>query len=124
MDGKVLHVLLAGTIIFVLVVAFNLHRNRRRSFLSQAQRDAEDAEQKEILTSFQHGGINPHMVCPHCQTKGFVRTKASSKKQGISGGKATAAVLTAGISVLATGLSRKESGTVALCENCKSTWFF
>ena len=46
------------------------------------------------------------------------------KKVGISGGKATAALLTAGISTLATGLSRKEKLTQAHCENCDSTWNF
>jgi hypothetical protein len=33
-------------------------------------------------------------------------------------------VLTAGISILATGLSRKETVTQATCTNCKSQWTF
>jgi hypothetical protein len=53
-----------------------------------------------------------------------VRTKAIKKKAGVSGGKAAAAVLTGGISVLATGLSRKEAMTQAHCDGCNSTWTF
>ena len=62
------------------------------------------------------------MVCPHCHTKGTVRTKPVTQKKGVSGGKATAAVLTGGLSVLATGLSRKEHLTEAHCTRCGNTW--
>ena len=71
-----------------------------------------------------YGTINPQMICPHCQTKGSVRTKPVTKKTGISGGKATAALLTGGVSMLATGLSRKEGMTQAHCESCNCTWTF
>ena len=64
----------------------------------------------------EYGPINPVLICPHCQTKGMVRTKAVDQKKGISGGKATGAVLTGGLSVLATGLSRKERLTQAHCD--------
>ncbi|WGL50625.1 hypothetical protein P5P86_11685 [Nocardioides sp. BP30] len=67
----------------------------------------------------------PHatkLVCPHCQVEGKVRTRQVKQKQGISGGKATGAVLTAGLSVLATGLSRKQRVTEASCGNCGITW--
>jgi hypothetical protein len=70
------------------------------------------------------GSLSPRMVCPHCQTKGTVRAKTIQRKAGISGGKATAAALTGGISLLATGLSRKERVTQAHCDNCGSTWKF
>lgn len=43
-------------------------------------------------------------------------------QKGISGGKATGAVLTGGISVLATGLSRKEKGAQLHCGSCQVTW--
>ena len=62
------------------------------------------------------------MVCPHCQVLGQVHTKRVKVKRGISGGKATGAVLTAGFSILATGLSRKEAATQATCNNCRVTW--
>lgn len=69
-------------------------------------------------------GPSAQLVCPHCQTKGFVRTSAVKRKKGISGGKAVGAVLTAGLSMLVTGLARKESETEAHCSNCSSTWHF
>ncbi len=64
------------------------------------------------------------MVCPHCGATGTVVTKHVKQKKGVSGGKATAAVLTGGVSILATGLSRKESATRASCRNCGNTWYF
>jgi hypothetical protein len=43
-------------------------------------------------------------------------------KRGISGGKATGVVLTAGVSLLATGLSRKQTVLRATCSKCRVTW--
>lgn len=74
--------------------------------------------------SLLHGTPRPEMVCPHCQVKGQVLSKAISKKAGISGGKATGALLTGGVSLLAKGLSRKDKLTEAHCKNCSSTWHF
>lgn len=71
-----------------------------------------------------YGTPQPAFVCPHCQTKGKVLTKAVLKKSGISGAKATGAILTGGVSLLATGLSKKDSLTQAHCVNCNSTWHF
>ncbi len=62
------------------------------------------------------------LVCPHCQTRGSVTTKSFKSKKGISGGKATGAILTGGLSILATGLSRKENGVEAHCSACGATW--
>ena len=64
------------------------------------------------------------MICPHCQTKGQVRTRQVKQKKGVSGGKATAAVVTAGWSLLGTGLSRKEKMTEARCNNCGAIWHY
>lgn len=63
-----------------------------------------------------------NLVCPHCQTKGKVRTRLATRKVGVSGGKAAGAVLTGGLSLLATGLSRKQKLTVASCGQCGVTW--
>jgi hypothetical protein len=71
-----------------------------------------------------YGLLNWEIVCAHCQTKGKVRTKNIEKDVGISGKKASAAALTGGISILATGLSRKETVTQAHCDNCGSTWTY
>lgn len=62
------------------------------------------------------------MICPHCQTKGKVTAKEVKVKRGIHGGKATGAVLTGGLSLFATGLSRKEGHLEARCSNCGTTW--
>jgi hypothetical protein len=62
------------------------------------------------------------LICPHCQAKGIVSSKSVKAKKGISGGKATGAVLTLGISTLATGLSPKQLVTVRTCSNCQTTW--
>lgn len=62
------------------------------------------------------------MLCPHCQVRGKVTKTQVKVKKGISGGKATAAILTAGTSLLATGLSRKGYVTQARCGNCGTTW--
>ena len=70
------------------------------------------------------GPVNSALVCPHCQTRGQVHTKSMKRKKGISGGKVVGGLLTGGISLLATGLSRKEQATQAHCDNCKSTWDF
>jgi DNA-directed RNA polymerase subunit RPC12/RpoP len=70
------------------------------------------------------GAANPVLICPHCQSKGLVRTKQVKRKQGISGAKATGAVLTGGLSVIGTGLSKKELVTQAHCDNCGSTWHY
>jgi hypothetical protein len=70
------------------------------------------------------GSCNAAMVCPHCQEKGTVRTKAVARKRGLSASKATAALLTGGISILATGISRHESLTQAHCDNCGNSWTF
>ena len=70
------------------------------------------------------GPINTAMICPHCGQRGKVRTQRVSRKKGIGGGKATAALMTGGVSMLATGLSRKEQLTSAFCGNCRNRWDF
>lgn len=71
-----------------------------------------------------YGKRKVEMICPHCQTKGKVHTKPVTKKAGVSGGKATAAILTGGVSLLAVGLSRENDMTEAHCVKCESTWTF
>jgi len=62
------------------------------------------------------------IVCPHCLVQGKVNARRTRRKKGVSGGKATGAVLTGGLSLLATGLSRKERATELHCSNCGTTW--
>lgn len=70
-----------------------------------------------------NGSLNVAMVCPHCSNKGKVRTKIVERKNGISGAKATGALLTGGVSMLATGLSAKNRVTQAFCDVCQIKWF-
>lgn len=77
---------------------------------------------REMFQEVEHGRINPALVCPHCQVAGQVRSKQVKQKKGISGAKAAGAVVTLGLSVLATGLSRKELLTACHCGNCGITW--
>jgi hypothetical protein len=67
---------------------------------------------------------NTAIVCPHCNEKGKVTSQHVKRKKGISGGKATGALLTGGASLLVTGLSRKEGETDLHCYNCNSIWHF
>jgi len=69
-------------------------------------------------------GRQQKIICPHCQEAGHVTTRSVKRKKGISGGKAAAAVITGGLSVLATGLSQKENETEATCSNCGSVWYY
>ena len=85
---------------------------------------AKRARAAETKVKLDHGDLRPQLICPHCQERGSVRCKAVKNKKGISGGKATGALMTGGVSMLATGLSRKEAATEAFCSNCKSTWQF
>ncbi len=116
---------IVGSIIFGVVRASNEAKilssgtdaERRAVVAKQAQRAAKTASRA-------HGDVRPQVVCPHCQQRGNVRCQAIKNKKGISGGKATGALLTGGVSMLATGLSRKEAATQAYCSNCQSTWQF
>ena len=62
------------------------------------------------------------IVCPHCHKSGGVETEYGKQKRGISGGKASAAALTGGLSILGTGLSRKQEVTFCTYRNCGMDW--
>jgi len=115
---------LAFVLVVVLSIVAAAAENKKVAAMSSSERTTYlDAKKATMLTQ-QHGQIKPALVCPHCQGKGTVRTQSVKRKKGISGGKATAAILTGGVSVLATGLSRKETSTEAYCGNCGSKWDF
>jgi hypothetical protein len=82
------------------------------------------AERQEHSDTVEHGPLNPALICPHCQEKGKVSVKSVERNKGIHGTKAAGAALTAGLSLLLIGLSRKEQMTQAYCSNCQSTWEF
>jgi DNA-directed RNA polymerase subunit RPC12/RpoP len=60
--------------------------------------------------------------CPHCGQTGCVTKQLVERKQGISGGKATGALLTVGFSLALTGLSRKQQMSHMKCANCHMEW--
>jgi uncharacterized protein YbaR (Trm112 family) len=68
------------------------------------------------------GTPNPELVCPHCHTRGEISVRSMTYKNGLSGAKATSALLTGGLSLPVTGLSRKVQGTELTCHHCKLTW--
>lgn len=131
--GLIMIIIVIG--IAALVVIASVMENKKRSKMTpdelKAYLEAKERKLKEFKEmqkvrreEFAWGTVSPLYVCPHCQTKGFVRTMSVKRKKGISGAKATGALLTAGVSILATGLSRKEGLTQAHCGNCNSTWDF
>jgi len=113
----------SAIIAVVLVALMFVGINAERS-MTPEQREAAriQATQQRNLTLY--GPLNQSMICPHCQTQGTVHTKPVRQKKGISGGKTTAALLTGGLSLLATGLSRKETLTRAYCDSCNNIWAF
>jgi hypothetical protein len=93
-------------------------------FVMKGRAAQSPAERANYALALEWGDLREAMICPHCQARASVRAKIVTRKKGISGGKATGALLTGGVSLLATGLSRKEDETQAHCMNCGSTWYF
>lgn len=77
-----------------------------------------------VFRAHEFEDTDKHIICPHCQVKGQVSTRKVTRKTGVSGGKAAAAIVTGGWSLLATGISRKEDQTECRCGKCKSVWYF
>lgn len=63
------------------------------------------------------------VFCPYCHEQGGITTYRGKARKGISGGKATAAIMTLGLSLVVAGLSRKESTTLAYCGWCRMEWY-
>lgn len=93
---------------------------------TQAQKSADNHVHKTLgfWETLEGYSIRDEVICPHCGKRGCVATKRVKAKKGISGAKATGALLTGGLSMFATGLSRKELVTDARCKNCRSRWQF
>lgn len=119
--GPLFGLLLVAFIVFIVVTIQNC--NKRHANDPQTKTETSEEIQDRYDTRW-YGPVNPLIVCPHCQEKGSVRIKYKRQKKGISGAKATGAVLTGGWSLLATGLSKKEVVTQAHCGHCKVTWHF
>ena len=114
-------------VIGFLIWAFAFEKKPNLNETDDDRRVREQAErlrQRDRADRWTHGHKNVEMVCPHCDTRGEVRTKSKQVKKGVSGGKAAGAILTGGVSLLATGLSRREGMTEAHCGNCHNKWMF
>lgn len=114
------------TIVLVIIVIFigGLKEYQKISKMTPKEKEKYLAKKEEETNVSMHGNIASKIHCPHCQEQGYVHTKLITQKKGISGTKATGALLTGGISLFVTGLSRKEAVTEAYCSNCKQTWHF
>lgn len=99
-------------ILFLGITVFGLYY----LFTHNEEREAEQVAKRKALER--------NMICPHCHKEGTVSTTSVKRKVGISGGKATAALLTCGVSLLGTGLSRKQKMTEATCSHCGASWTF
>lgn len=118
---------LALLFFLVVVVFYFINKSDTKNVvdsMDEAERNGYFLEEKNNKDRYLHGDINNVMICPHCQQVGHIRTKEVIQKKGVSGGKATAAVLTGGVSLLLVGLSRKDGATQAYCDNCNNKWFF
>lgn len=98
-------------VVVVIFAGSNAKEDKRRIKEAEERRKLQLTWDKKIF-------------CHCCREKGHVRTQTVKKKKGISGAKATGAMLTGGLSLLATGLSRKEDTTEARCSNCGQVWHY
>jgi len=62
------------------------------------------------------------IICPYCRERGSVYAARGKRKQGLSGGKIVAAIVTLGFTLLLTGLSRKVETTELTCGSCGMSW--
>ena len=123
METVVLWILVSIVGAFIALV-ISIKRNPEIEKIAQERRERKQIASEALKVLETYGPISPQYICPHCQEKGYVHTIPVKRKKGVSGAKVTGALLTMGISVLATGLSRKEGLTQAHCGNCNSTWDF
>jgi hypothetical protein len=72
-------------------------------------------EREERQNDWLYGTINKQLFCPHCQTKGFVRSQNSTKtiKTRVNSLPAKAIGL---------GTNTKKSVTALRCDNCSMEW--
>jgi hypothetical protein len=121
MSNDVMIALAAGGVFLGTLAVFFLVGVLRRALDPEwaAEIDHKIAEAKRAKAT-----RDAKLFCPHCQQFGHVTTEPTTVKKGISGGKATAALLTGGVTMLATGLSQENVVTRATCANCGSTWLF
>jgi hypothetical protein len=77
---------------------------------------------QDAWAKVRHGTIKPHIVCPWCRRAGKVATHRVHAKVGYSAAKGVAAIMTQGVSLLFTGISKKKWVTMAKCFGCETEW--
>lgn len=80
------------------------------------------AKANRAANAAHEAAMQAQIVCPHCQVRGLVTRSLVTRKQGVSGGKATGAIVTGGASLFVTGLSRKQQMSRMTCGNCGQGW--
>ncbi|HLR83394.1 MAG TPA: hypothetical protein VK059_00510 [Nocardioidaceae bacterium] len=62
------------------------------------------------------------IICEHCGERGQVTVRVVTRGKGISGGKATAGLMTGGLSLPLAGLSKNQQVRHLTCGNCGMAW--
>lgn len=68
------------------------------------------------------GVVRPALICPHCRTAGRVVVGIDQRKAGVSAGKVAGALVTSGVSLAATGVSRRQRVQTCRCGACGMSW--
>lgn len=85
------------------------------------QSAVQTVEQTEVAEPPKPTGVKA-IECPYCHKVGGVTTRPARRVKGVSGVKTTYGILTGGMSLMLTGISRAEWVTRARCKNCTATW--
>jgi hypothetical protein len=97
-------------------------RAKRQAYLDTMTPEEHEQRKQDVVSELWSGGSKEALVCPHCQSRGTVTTKTKKVGKGVSGGKATAAILTVGVSLIGPGLSRNVKVTQLTCSKCHMSW--
>lgn len=62
------------------------------------------------------------LVCPHCQTKGKIKTQRVKRAKRKTATRMLFGAATFGGSLAATGVSKKATVTACHCRNCGMQW--
>lgn len=85
----------------------------RKAYLQIEQNISE--RRNKIMAEYRHtsqfGDSNPNLVCPHCQTKGQVRSKAAEEVTS-----------TKVVPVVGNTIKARKKVTQMHCDNCGTTW--
>lgn len=91
----------------------SLSKEDKDSYLETKKRISEQQTKimEEGRRNLDLGCINPNLVCPHCQTKGHVRSKSAEE-----------ITRTKVVPVVGNTIQAKKKVTQMHCDNCATTW--